>query len=174
MYFQRLLHHFSQYHFQNISLRLSVIYKNHPHTPSCSLWTYHLRQATAMSQFTHMRYIQGWAKVGLWLWVPETQATASRLQECVNNEGRILSTYKVAPKCTVTFYWVNKAIVIIRTACLFPYRQLQTYICLPLYVTDLNYMFGKCVKFPVYRDDFIGFKNGTGLSLRLQFRCFRE
>lgn len=36
-------------------------------------------------------------------------------------------------------------------------------------------MFGKYVKFPVYRDgNFIGFKNGMGFSLKLQFRWFRE
>lgn len=35
-------------------------------------------------------------------------------------------------------------------------------------------MFGKYVQFPVYRDDFTGFKNGMGFSLKLQFRWFRE
>lgn len=27
---------------------------------------------------------------------------------------------------------------------------------------NLKYMFGKCVKFPAYIEDFIGFKNGMG------------
>lgn len=33
-------------------------------------------------------------------------------------------------------------------------------------------MFGKYVKFPVYRDDFIGFNNGMRFSLKLQFGWF--
>lgn len=35
-------------------------------------------------------------------------------------------------------------------------------------------MFGKGAKFPMYTEDFIGFKNGLGFSLKLQFRWFRK